>query len=212
MPPFVFLLWERERDGADFEIQISFATLNYFFCSAQLGIRSNSTTLPINSCNCWWSLANCTKRWSSFARRSCISCWSSCVKSRIHSVYIFLNISPQILHSHMFFTLSLHSHITAWPSSSSARRLFSFALTSAQAREQLACCLSEFRHQLFFNRCPPHQFHLNDPNTTKSQLGQCSTSLVSLRFFQELSNQAFLTSSSLILGIPVPHALYLHST
>ena len=41
---------------------------------------------------------------------------------------------------------------------------------------------------------------------------QCSTSLFSLTSFYELSNEAFLTSTSIILGIPVPHALYLQAT
>jgi hypothetical protein len=64
------------------------------------------------------------------------------------------------------------------------------------------------RHQ--FNLHP--NSHLTNPNTTKSQLWQCSTSLFSLTSFQKLSNQAFITSTSLILGIPVQHALFLHST
>ena len=45
-----------------------------------------------------------------------------------------------------------------------------------------------------------------------SNLWQCSTSLFSLTCFYELSNQAFLTTSALLLDIPVPHALYLRAT
>jgi hypothetical protein len=45
-----------------------------------------------------------------------------------------------------------------------------------------------------------------------SNLWQCSTSLFSLTCFYELSNQAFLTTSALLLDIPVPRALYLLAT
>ncbi len=51
-------------------------------------------------------------------------------------------------------------------------------------------------------------------SSTKSapNLWQCSTSLFSLTCFYELSNQAFLTTSVLLLNIPIPHALYLRET
>ena len=45
----------------------------------------------------------------------------------------------------------------------------------------------------------------------KPQLWQCSTSLFSLTSFYELTNETFLNSSALLLGIPVPHALFLKS-
>ncbi len=45
-----------------------------------------------------------------------------------------------------------------------------------------------------------------------SNLWQCSTSLFSLTCFYELSNQAFFTTSALLLDIPVPHALFLQET
>ena len=45
-----------------------------------------------------------------------------------------------------------------------------------------------------------------------SNLWQCSTSLFSLTCFYELSNQAFLTTSALLLDIPIPHALFLQTT
>jgi hypothetical protein len=54
--------------------------------------------------------------------------------------------------------------------------------------------------------------HLNSTQPAISQLWQCSTSLFSLTSFQELSNEAFLTSTSLLLGLPVPHARYLQAT
>ena len=54
--------------------------------------------------------------------------------------------------------------------------------------------------------------NLRNNTSSKSQLWQCSTSLFSLTSFYELSNEAFLTSTSIILGIPVPHALYLQAT
>jgi hypothetical protein len=45
-----------------------------------------------------------------------------------------------------------------------------------------------------------------------SNLWQCSTSLFSLTCFYELSNQAFLTTSALLLDIPNPYALFLRTT
>ena len=54
--------------------------------------------------------------------------------------------------------------------------------------------------------------NLRNNTSSKSQLWQCSTSLFSLTSFYELSNEAFLTSTSILLGIPVPHALYLQAT
>ena len=43
----------------------------------------------------------------------------------------------------------------------------------------------------------------------RGALWQCSTSLFSLTFFYELSNEAFVHSTALLLGTPLPHALYL---
>jgi hypothetical protein len=59
--------------------------------------------------------------------------------------------------------------------------------------------------------------HLLPSQLTESQapstnLWQCSTSLFSLTCFYELSNQAFLTTSALLLDIPIPHARYLRDT
>ena len=45
-----------------------------------------------------------------------------------------------------------------------------------------------------------------------TQLWQCSTSLFSLTCFYELSNQAFINSTCLLFGIPLPHAIYLKAT
>jgi len=38
---------------------------------------------------------------------------------------------------------------------------------------------------------------------------QCSTSLFSLNSFYELSNEALVHATALLLGTPLPHALYL---
>ena len=54
--------------------------------------------------------------------------------------------------------------------------------------------------------------HLLPTDGTASNLWQCSTSLFSLTNIYELSNQALLTTTALILDIPVPHALYLQAT
>jgi hypothetical protein len=54
--------------------------------------------------------------------------------------------------------------------------------------------------------------HLLSDEKPVSNLWQCSTSLFSLTCFYELSNQAFLTRSALLLDIPIPHALYLRAT
>ena len=54
--------------------------------------------------------------------------------------------------------------------------------------------------------------HFKSSDIPPSRLWQCSTSLFSLTSFQELSNEAFLTSTSLLLGLPIPHALYLRDT
>ena len=54
--------------------------------------------------------------------------------------------------------------------------------------------------------------HLMPDERPVSNLWQCSTSLFSLTCFYELSNQAFLTTSALLLDIPVPHTLYLLAT
>jgi hypothetical protein len=54
--------------------------------------------------------------------------------------------------------------------------------------------------------------HLMPAERSVSDLWQCSTSLFSLTCFYELSNQAFLKASALLLDIPVPHALYLQAT
>jgi len=54
--------------------------------------------------------------------------------------------------------------------------------------------------------------HLMSDDRPVSNLWQCSTSLFSLTCFYELSNQAFLTTSALLLDIPIPHALFLQTT
>mmetsp|Transcript_52383 Transcript_52383/g.109281 ORF Transcript_52383/g.109281 Transcript_52383/m.109281 type:complete len:515 (-) Transcript_52383:93-1637(-) len=64
------------------------------------------------------------------------------------------------------------------------------------------------RHHLITHRTS----HLSPNIATRPQLWQCSTSLFSLTSFYELSNEAFLTSTSLLLGIPIPHAIYLQAT
>ena len=51
--------------------------------------------------------------------------------------------------------------------------------------------------------------HLLTDRTPRTQLWQCSTSLFSLTCFYELSNQAFINSTCLLFGIPLPHAIYL---
>ena len=54
--------------------------------------------------------------------------------------------------------------------------------------------------------------HLLTDRTPRTQLWQCSTSLFSLTCFYELSNQAFINSTCLLFGIPLPHAIYLKTT
>ena len=58
----------------------------------------------------------------------------------------------------------------------------------------------------------PQSSHLLSNEGIASNLWQCSTSLFSLTSIYELSNQALLTTTALILDIPVPHALYLQDT
>ena len=48
-----------------------------------------------------------------------------------------------------------------------------------------------------------------ESGNARGALWQCSTSLFSLTSFYELSNEALVHSTALILGLPLPHALYL---
>ena len=48
-----------------------------------------------------------------------------------------------------------------------------------------------------------------ESGNARGALWQCSTSLFSLTSFYELSNEALLHSTALLLGLPLPHALYL---
>ena len=52
---------------------------------------------------------------------------------------------------------------------------------------------------------------LRPAQENKSHLWQCSMSLFSLTSFYELTNKTFINSTSLLLGIPTPHALFLKS-
>ena len=48
-----------------------------------------------------------------------------------------------------------------------------------------------------------------ESGNARGALWQCSTSLFSLTSFYELSNEALVHSTALLLGTPLPHALYL---
>ena len=52
---------------------------------------------------------------------------------------------------------------------------------------------------------------LSQASGNKSHLWQCSTSLYSLTSFYELTNDALINTAALILGISVPHAVFLQS-
>jgi hypothetical protein len=65
--------------------------------------------------------------------------------------------------------------------------------------------LSVSRHSVKLHQ----KSHLHSESDNVESLCQCSTSLFSITSFYELSNEALVHSSALILGIPLPYATYL---
>ena len=57
----------------------------------------------------------------------------------------------------------------------------------------------------------PKSILQSSSNSASVKLWQCSTSLFALTSFYELSNEALVNSSALLLGAPIPHARYLQA-
>jgi hypothetical protein len=97
-----------------------------------------------------------------------------------------------------------------------AQRTFPYEILAASKSNFLSnttysqrnCVKAVGRNQLKLQQ----RLHLKSNQPAISQLWQLSTSLFSLTSSQELSNEAFLTSTSLLLGLLVPNDRYLQAT
>ena len=85
---------------------------------------------------------------------------------------------------------------------SKMREKFKATLQNSYSERYPAVC----RRQL---RTNPKSHLQTESGNARGSLWQCSTSLFSLNSFYELSDEAFVHSTALILGTPLPHALYL---